>query len=114
MLKELAVERLRFTCPGCRHSWTADYDVQHVEDPSGDVLEYYSLDGIPVEVPIAPGAVSCPGCGRWTMVELLARRPIPVIDPATTRAPGRPVDPQRADAARTAPLLSGSAQPGGP
>jgi hypothetical protein len=114
MLKELAIERLRFTCPGCQDSWTADYDVQHVEDQSGDVFEYYSLDGIPVEVPTAPGAVSCPRCGRWAIVELLARRPIPVVHTATGAAPRRPMDPARSAVARAAPLLPGSAQPARP
>jgi hypothetical protein len=112
MLIELAVERLRFTCPGCQVSWIADYDVQRVEDPYGDVFEYYSLDGLPVEVPTAPGAVCCSRCGRWTVVELVARRLVPVVHAGTATAPRRRVDPARAEAARGAPMLSGSAPPG--
>jgi hypothetical protein len=46
LLKEVAVERYRFTCAGCGHVWSADYDVQHVEDGHGLTWEYYSLNGI--------------------------------------------------------------------
>jgi len=107
MLKELAVERLRFSCGRCRRSWQADYDVQHLEDAEGEVFEYYSLNGVPVEVPTAPGSVTCPQCGRWTRVELLARRPVPVLS-EQSNAPRRRRAPNHGARARNVPLLSGS------
>ena len=75
MLKEIAVERYRFTCAGCGHAWSTDYDVQHVEDGHGLTWEYYSLNGIPVPSPTAPGTLSCPCCGAtWIHFELIATR----------------------------------------
>jgi hypothetical protein len=53
MLIETAVERYRFVCGRCAHSWTADYDVQYVSDDVGATFAFYRLDGIPVLPPPA-------------------------------------------------------------
>ncbi|WNV75232.1 hypothetical protein [Geodermatophilus sp. DSM 44513] len=112
MLKEVAVERYRFTCAGCGHTWSADYDVQHVEDGHGLTWEYYSLNGIPVPSPTARGTLSCPRCGAtWIHFRLLAVRTVPLVEPADGQAdPDRPrqrLDAERQEARRQAPLLSG-------
>jgi ribosomal protein S27AE len=62
MLIEFAVERFRFVCGRCGHSWTADYDVQYVMDDVGATFAFYRLDGVPVEPPTS-GDVTCPRCG---------------------------------------------------
>ena len=102
MLKEVAVERYRFTCPGCGHTWSADYDVQHVDDGHGVTWEYYSLNGIPVESPAARGSLCCPRCGAtWIHFELDAVRTVPLVEPAEGQSdPARPR--QRLDAGRQA------------
>jgi len=84
MLKELGVERFRFTCAHCQYTWITDYDVQHVEDGHGHDCAYYSLNGVPVTAPTAPAAYLCPGCGASRIqVTLIARRDIPLApDPA--------------------------------
>ncbi|MGY1762388.1 hypothetical protein ACI79G_15895 [Geodermatophilus sp. SYSU D00779] len=112
MLKEMAVERYRFTCGGCGHTWSTDYDVQHVEDGHGLTWEYHSLNGIPVPSPTAPGSLSCPRCGAtWIHFQLVAVRTVPLAEPAGGPAdPGRPrqrVDAQRQAARRQAALLPG-------
>ena len=112
MLKELAVERYRFTCAGCGHSWTADYDIQHIEDGHGLTWEYYSLDGVPVPAPTAPGSLMCPRCGAtWIRFQLVAVRPVPLAEPAAGQVdPDRQrerLDADRQAARRQAPLLSG-------
>lgn len=110
LLKELSVERLRFSCPGCGFVWTADYDVQHAEDGHGLTWEYYSLNGIPVPSPSVRGSVTCPHCGAtWVHWELLAVRDIPLVDPAASEAhsarPRQQVDAERQAARNQAPLL---------
>jgi hypothetical protein len=112
MLKELAVERYRFTCAGCGHSWTADYDIQHVEDGHGLTWEYYSLNGIPVPAPTAPGTLMCSRCGATGIrFQLVGVRRVPLAEPADGQAdPDRlrqRLDPDRQAARRQAPLLSG-------
>ncbi|MCF6509365.1 hypothetical protein E9549_18435 [Blastococcus sp. MG754426] len=112
MLKEVAVERYRFTCAGCGHTWSADYDVQHVEDGHGLTWEYYALNGIPVPAPTAPGSLMCPRCGAtWIHFQLAAVRSVPLAEPADGQTdPDRPrqrLDPERQAARRQAPLLSG-------
>lgn len=102
MLKEVAVERYCFTCAGCGHTWTTDYDVQHVEDGHGLTWEYYSLNSIPVPSPTAPGTLSCPRCGAtWIHFELDAVRTVPLVEPAQPQGdPARPR--QRLEAERRA------------
>lgn len=116
MLKEVAVERYRFTCAGCGHAWSTDYDVQHVEDGHGLTWEYYALNGIPVTSPSAPGSLSCPHCGAtWVHVELDAVRTVPLVGPADVHSeparPRQPVDAERQAARERARLLRGD-QPG--
>lgn len=84
MRTELGVERFRFTCAHCQHTWITDYDVQHVEDGHGHDCAYYSLNGVPVTAPNAPTAALCPSCGASRIqVTLIARRDIPLApDPA--------------------------------
>jgi hypothetical protein len=102
LIKEVAVERYGFTCAGCGHAWSTDYDVQHVEDGHGLTWEYYSLDGIPVLSPTAPGTLSCPRCGAtWIHVDLVAVRTVPLAEsPHGEADPARPR--QRLDADRQA------------
>ena len=125
MLKEVAVERYRFTCSGCGHTWSADYDVQHVEDGHGSTWEYYSLNGIPVPSPTARGATSCPRCGAtWIHFQLLAVRTVPLVEPADGQAdtarPRQRMDAERQAAREQAALLRGdqsgtdASVPGGP
>ncbi len=112
MLKELAVTRYRFGCPHCGQTWTADYDVQHVEDGHGHAWDYYSLNGSPVTAPTAPGVVCCPDCGASRLhIELIATRPIPVVQsPAAAEestVPRQPAGAEQQAARRAAPLLTG-------
>ncbi len=112
LLKEIAVERHRFTCAGCAHVWTTDYDVQHVEDGHGLTWEYHSLNGIPVPSPTAPGSLSCPRCGAtWIHVQIVAVRTVPLAEPAEGQTePARPreqVDADRQVAREEAALLRG-------
>ncbi len=116
MLKEVAVERYRFTCAGCGHAWSTDYDVQHVEDGHGLTWEYYSLNGIPVPSPTAPGTLSCPRCGAtWIRFELVAVRTVPLAEPADGQAdharPRQRLDAERQTVREQARLLRGD-QPG--
>ena len=112
MLKDLAVERFRFSCHGCGHAWTSDYDVQHIDDGHGVTWEYYSLNGVPVTAPTAAGSISCPQCGAgWVSGVLVAVREIPLVassgggeDP---ERPRRPVDAGRQADRDQAPLLPG-------
>ena len=103
VLKQLAVERFRFSCRGCGHAWSDEYDVQHIEDGHGVTWEYYSLGGVPVTAPTAPGSVDCPRCGASGVIhQLLAVREIPLAD--TTAGSGDADRPrQRVDAASEAP-----------
>src|SRR3954465_2100860 len=100
MLKDVAVERYRFTCAGCGHAWSTDYDVQHVEDGHGLTWEYYSLNGIPVPSPTAPEPPSGRrGGAPGIHFELIAARTVPLAEPAEGQAdPARPR--QRLDAER--------------
>ncbi len=112
MLKEVAVERYRFTCAGCAHVWPTDYDVQHGEDGHGLTWEYHSLNEMPVPSPTAPGSLMCPHCGAtWIHVELVAVRTVPLAEPADGRAvPDRPrqqLDLGRQAVREQAALLSG-------
>ncbi|SOC53692.1 hypothetical protein SAMN05660748_0025 [Blastococcus aggregatus] len=112
MLKEVAVERYRFTCAGCGHTWSTDYDVQHVEDGHGLTWEYYSLNGIPVPSPTAHGSLSCPHCGAtWIHFQLDAVRTVPLValadDQANAGRPRQLSDAERLVARHHAPLLSG-------
>lgn len=112
LLKELAVERFRFTCAGCGYAWSTDYDVQHAEDGHGLTWEYYSLNGIPVPAPTVRGSVTCPHCGAtWVRWELLAVREIPLVEPADSEnvsaRPRQQVDADRRAARHRAPLLRG-------
>ena len=116
LLKELAVERFRFSCPGCGHAWSADYDVQHAEDGHGVTWEYHSLNGIPVPAPTVRGSVSCPRCGAtWVRWRLLAVREIPLVDPAggehDAARPRQQVDEDRQAARHRAPLLQAEQPP---
>jgi uncharacterized C2H2 Zn-finger protein len=75
ILKEIAVERFTFSCPGCDRTWSTDYDVQHVEDGHGHQHDYYSRNGLSIVCPFGARAVICPRCGRDQLhVRLTARR----------------------------------------
>ncbi len=112
MLQDVAVEQYRFTCAGCGHAWSTDYDVQHVEDGHGLTWEYYSLNEIPVPSPTAPGTLSCPRCGAtWIHFELVAVRTVPLAEiGGGAAAPDRPrqrLDAERQAVRRQAALLRG-------
>lgn len=104
MLKELAVERFQFACTHCEASWTADYDVQHVEDGHGHTEEYYALNGLPAA---SPFAVVCRSCGAQVRVRLVARRNIPL---APGPLPGVPLTADRHAEQQAAPLLEAESQ----
>jgi hypothetical protein len=77
VIVEIAVERYRFECGNCGHTWTADYDVVYLEDHE-DVWAFYRLDGIPVPSPAADD-ILCPVCRHGqVVVRLIARRDVPV------------------------------------
>jgi hypothetical protein len=112
VLKEVAVERYHFTCAGCGHAWSTDYDVQHVEDGHGLTWEYHSLNGVPVPAPTAPGSLMCPRCGAtWIRFHLVGVRTVPLAEPAAAQPnPDRPrqrLDAERQATRHRAPLLSG-------
>lgn len=66
MLSETHVEQYAFTCVHCRHHWTAEYEVRHVEDGRGHEHDYYLRGGLPVATPTVQGGASCPRCGaQW-------------------------------------------------
>ncbi|KAA0021349.1 hypothetical protein [Antrihabitans cavernicola] len=63
-LEEHATEQFTFTCPGCGHRWSADYESVHVEDHRGHENDYYFRNGLPSLNPTAFGSVACPACAR--------------------------------------------------
>ncbi|GII62824.1 hypothetical protein Skr01_29090 [Sphaerisporangium krabiense] len=73
MLVEIAVERYRFVCGRCGHTWTADYDVQYVSDDLGEVFAFYRLDGVPVLAPTGDEII-CPNCGAMGVRAILEGR----------------------------------------
>jgi len=78
MITGFAVERYQFGCSWCGARWIKDYDVQYLEDASGDTWAFYWLDGRPTLAPTA-GEELCPRChrpARW--VTLIARRDVPL------------------------------------
>lgn len=86
MLKELAVERYDFTCRRCAAAWTADFEVQHIEDLDGDCWDYYSFNGSPTTAPDAPNSIRCPRCNAFGVIaHLAARRDIPLAEPEPSR-----------------------------
>ncbi|HEX5495656.1 MAG TPA: hypothetical protein VFX70_13885 [Mycobacteriales bacterium] len=104
------MERLAFTCGGCGQSWSADYDVQHVEDGHGHDRDYYFLNGVPCPDPTGPGAVLCPGCGRaHVTVELTARRASPAVIETVAGDLGTRPGSDKVAVRADAPLLAGTA-----
>jgi predicted RNA-binding Zn-ribbon protein involved in translation (DUF1610 family) len=78
MIVEIAVERYRFECANCGNVWSADYDVQYLQDADGGVFAFYRLDGVPVPSP-AEDDVLCPVCGHGRVFRgLEARRDVPI------------------------------------
>ncbi len=109
ILKEISVERLQFTCGGCGHTWSTDYDVQHVEDGVGHDRDYYFHDGLPSPDPTTPGGQLCPRCGRATLwVELVARRSSPAVTDHSGHGAGTRPSARTTHARGTAPLLPGA------
>jgi ribosomal protein S27AE len=92
VIVELAVERYQFTCRNCGHTWSADYDVQYLQDNTGDTWAFYRLDGAPVLAP-PEDLHLCPVCGHGSVfVDLIARRDIPLasLDSDQPRTKVRP------------------------
>jgi hypothetical protein len=80
MLVETAVERYRFVCGRCGHTWTADYDVQYLSDDVGATFAFYRLDGVPVPAPTA-GEITCRNCGAMDVAVIPeGRRDSPPAD----------------------------------
>ncbi|MET8139978.1 hypothetical protein ABZU32_06675 [Sphaerisporangium sp. NPDC005288] len=73
MLVEVAVERYRFVCGRCGHTWTADYDVQYVSDDVGATFAFYRLDGVPV-LPPTGDEIICPNCGTMGVRAIIEGR----------------------------------------
>jgi len=109
ILNEISVERLSFTCTKCGAIWTADYDVQHVQDGFGHDRDYYSHDGLPCHDPTAPGNTLCRACGRRTVrVAVAARRVIPAVTDIHNDDRGTRPDAGKAAERAAAPLLGGT------
>jgi hypothetical protein len=106
IVKELAVERYIFSCPGCQAAWTFDYDVQHVEDGHGHQWDYFFRDGLPAVNPTVTRAVACPRCGRTQLYARLgARRATPLVDVAGQSGSGQAPDAELRRERTSAPPL---------
>jgi hypothetical protein len=111
ILNQVSVERLRFTCTGCQNTWTADYDVQHVEDGYGHDRDYYFCDGQPCPDPTAAGVTVCPGCGHGRVaVTIAARRASPAVTGARPGDRGTRPSADKTTQRAAAPLLPGTGQ----
>ncbi len=118
ILKEVSVERFAFTCRGCRHACSADYDIQHVEDDYGHARDYFFRDGVPCANPTGPGITLCPRCGRNTVDTQLTHRraspAVPLIAATRFDRGERPTAAQK-QARASAPMLPGEQpKPGAP
>jgi len=114
-LKEVSVERIAFSCGGCGHQWSADYDVQHVDDGHGHDRDYYFYEGVPCPDPTVPGSVLCPRCSRGTIwVELTARRASPAVTRTESGDLGAAPRPGTTEARGAAPMISGAETSGAP
>ncbi|USX53784.1 hypothetical protein [Lentzea sp. HUAS12] len=90
MIVEIAVERYSFECAHCGHTWSADYDVQHLHDADDAVFAFYRLDGVPVPPP-AEEDLLCPVCRHGRVLRtLVTRRQVPVASVGSTE-PSREV-----------------------
>ncbi|MFI9274891.1 hypothetical protein ACIGXM_29890 [Kitasatospora sp. NPDC052896] len=86
MLIETGVDLVRFLCP-CGQQWSRRYELRHCEAPSGEMREYFRLDGAWVLPPYGPdGAEPCGGCARPVIGRLESRR---LTDPSS---PARSAD----------------------
>lgn|GEM_PF-2210497 len=96
IVKEEAAEQFAFKCGKCGHTWTDDYQTQHVEDGYGHEHDYYFHDGLPSLNPLTAGLI-CPSCRRASVsARLVSSRAVPSVEaagaePASARR--RPVDP---------------------
>lgn len=105
MIDEVAIERVRLSCPEGHWEQEVDYDVVRYGDPDGGWIEFYSVNGVPTMSPYTPGGTPlCPECGRSTVARLVARRVIAL--PAQERA-GAPARAGREDV----PLLDARSEP---
>jgi hypothetical protein len=113
VIDEVAVERVRLSCPERHWEQEVDYDVVRYSDPDGGLLEYYSVNGIPTMSPYSrDGTPLCPVCGRSTVAELLARRVVALPAQEDGRATGGGSRrTERADGRADVPLLDARAQP---
>lgn len=75
ILREILFDRFTFTCTGCDHAWSTDYDVQHVEDGHGHERDYFFRHGLLCSDPTGPGETTCPHCGRTSVLAHHDARP---------------------------------------
>ncbi|MFE9771306.1 hypothetical protein ACFYOV_06460 [Streptomyces sp. NPDC005931] len=112
MITELAVERVEFTCGGCWHRWSVDYDVQRSLDERGDEWEYFYRDNAAAPSPYTPdGAPPCEYCGRHWVGRLVARRPVPLPGEAGAPRDRVPADAPHRPERHLAPLLEAGGHP---
>ena len=89
---ELLIEEFRFTCAGCAHAWSVEYDVRRVEDGHGHERDYFFRHHHPSDDPTAPQTVICPVCGSTQVRgKLTAQRVAPpvALDTAPSEGPDR-------------------------
>jgi hypothetical protein len=105
MIDEIAVERVRLSCPAGHWEQEVDYDVVRYGDPDGGWLEHYSVNGVPAMSPYSrDGTPLCPVCGRSTVGKLVARRVVALPAQERRSASARA---ERADV----PLLDARSEP---
>ena len=106
MIIESAIERYRFQCRNCGHSWADDYAVQYVEDSEGSVWSYYRVGGAPVLSPAADRLI-CPVCHHGQVsVDLIGRSEVPLAS-LDKDEPRQPVTSTREQRREAAPELPG-------
>lgn len=106
MIIESAIERYRFDCHSCGHSWADDYTVQYVEDSEGSLWSFYRLEGTPVPSPSAHDLI-CPQCHHARVSEdLVGRREVPLAS-LNRDEPRQPVTNTREQRRESAPDLPG-------
>ncbi|MCX5044111.1 hypothetical protein OG921_13145 [Aldersonia sp. NBC_00410] len=106
MIIESAIERYRFQCRSCNHTWANDYTVQYVADSEGAIWSFYRFDGTPVPSP-GGGDIICPQCHHQHVSwDLIGRREMPLAS-LDRDEPRQPVTSTREERRESAPELPG-------